>query len=238
MCRLGFIYHDEYLNYSFGNTHPMNKLRIKMHMDLLDSIDFFNSSKVKLFEPEPCTVEDILSVHTQEYVDLIKKFSLTGEGQIDNDTPAFKGMYDVSMRAVGGTMRAVDLLMMGEVEHAWNPLGGFHHAKPDRGAGFCIFNDIAIAIKRLLNKYGLKRVLYLDLDAHHGDGVQQIFYGEDRVFKISMHESGKTLYPYTGFVNERGEGAGEEAKGQAEGAEGRITGHRAHSFRQGKVKGV
>jgi acetoin utilization protein AcuC len=208
--KLGYINHDDYLKYDFGRSHPMNKLRISMVKDLLESLDFFKSESVHQYESELSSDEDLLTVHTQEYINKIKELSRTGIGYVDRkDTPAFKGMYEITKRAVGGTLKAVDLIMENKVNHAWNSLGGFHHAKASSGSGFCIFNDAAIAIKKIINNYGLERVLYLDIDAHHGDGVQEIFYNNDKVFKISIHESGKTLFPYSGFIGETGEKQGQ-----------------------------
>ena len=207
--KLGYFYHDDYMKYDFGRTHPMNKIRIQMLKDLLTELDFFKNEKIKLFEPELCEDKDILSVHKKDYFKKIIELSQIGKGFVDRkDTPAFKGMFEITKRAVGGTINAVDAIMNNELEHAWNPLGGFHHAKTDKGAGFCIFNDVAIAIKRLIDKYGLTRILYLDIDAHHGDGVQEIFYDNPNVFKISIHESGDTLFPYSGFIKEDGEKEG------------------------------
>jgi len=207
---LYYFYHEDYLKYDFGRHHPMNKLRIQMTYDLLTDLGFFDKSNVHLTTPTVCSDEDLLTVHSKEYVEKIRELSKAGKGFVDKkDTPAFKGMFEVTKRAVGGTIDAVDLIMNNKTDHAWNPLGGFHHAKADKGAGFCVFNDIAIAIKRLITKYGLERILYVDIDAHHSDGVQEIFYDDERVFKISLHESGETLFPYSGFSDETGAGSGE-----------------------------
>jgi acetoin utilization protein AcuC len=109
---------------------------------------------------------------------------------------------------VGGTLAGVDAVMTGKVQHAWNPGGGFHHAHPDRASGFCIFNDVAIACRYLQSRYKVKRILYVDIDVHHADGVQDIFYAESGVLTVSFHESGEFLFPGTGFQEEFGEGEG------------------------------
>ncbi|WEU40652.1 MAG: acetoin utilization protein AcuC [Candidatus Odinarchaeum yellowstonii] len=208
-AKLGFIYHEDFLKYNFGKGHPLNSVRIQMHKDLLELNSFFNNPDIQLIEAKPCSDEDLLTVHTPDYIDFIRKLSERGEGSVDDkDTPAFKNMFEITKTAVGGTVTAVDEVMHGNIAHAWNPGGGFHHAKRDSGGGFCIFNDIAIAIKRLINRYNVKRILYLDIDAHHGNGVQDIFYDDSRVFKISLHESGETLYPHSGFEEEAGIGDG------------------------------
>ncbi|MEM2109779.1 MAG: acetoin utilization protein AcuC [Candidatus Odinarchaeota archaeon] len=207
--RFGFIYHEDYLKYDFGKGHPLNSIRIQMHKELLELNSFFNNPNVYLIKPEPCTDQDLLTVHTPEYIDLIKKLSVDGVGSVDDkDTPAFKNMFNIAKIAVGGTVTAVDEVMNGKITHAWNPGGGFHHAKPSAGGGFCIFNDIAIAIKRLISKYNLKRILYLAIDSHHGNGVQDIVYDDNRGFRLSLHESGETLYPHSGFEEETGIGEG------------------------------
>lgn len=203
--RFGFIYHDDYLKYDFGKGHPLSAIRIQMHKELLELNSFFENENVVLIEPSNCSDEDLQTVHSKDYINFIKRLSVSGEGSVDGkDTPAFKGMYDVTKTSVGGTLTAVDEIMKGNLNHAWNPGGGFHHAKTSSGGGFCIFNDIAIAIKRLLGKYNVKRIMYIDIDAHHGNGIQDIFYDDSRVCKISLHESGQTLYPYSGFEEEIG----------------------------------
>ncbi|MFX1475792.1 MAG: acetoin utilization protein AcuC [Promethearchaeota archaeon] len=125
------------------------------------------------------------------------------------DTSAFPGAYDVTSLAVGATLACADEVMKGAANIGWNPAGGLHHARPNSAAGFCIFNDVAIACRYLQKEYGLKRILYFDIDVHHADGVQEIFYDDPGVLTLSIHESGRTLYPGTGFPEELGEGEGQ-----------------------------
>ena len=122
------------------------------------------------------------------------------------DCPVFEGMFDYASWACGASLTSVDLILSGETNIAFNPSGGFHHAKAEKASGFCYINDLVLACIRFLENS--KRVLYLDIDAHHGDGVQDAFYSNNEVMVISLHESGKTLFPWTGFENEIGEGAG------------------------------
>jgi acetoin utilization protein AcuC len=121
------------------------------------------------------------------------------------DTPAFKGVLEAAEFAVGSTLSCVDKVMSGDTDHGFNPVGGLHHARPDQSAGFCVFNDIGVAIE-MLRKGGLKRILYVDIDVHHGDGVFYPYEHDSRVFIFDVHEDGRFLYPGTGRENETGEG--------------------------------
>lgn len=204
------------LNYFFGEHHPFNQRRITLTRDLLQVIDALPASSV--VRAEAATDEDLLRVHEAEYVAYVKqlvdeqaiaakrhlaaRFGL-GEG----DTPAFPGMHRTTAHVVGGTIAAVEAVMAGECEHALHLGGGLHHAMPDRAAGFCVYNDAAVAISRICERYGAK-VLYVDTDVHHGDGVQEMFYDNENVFTFSIHENGRYLFPGTGGLHERGTGAG------------------------------
>jgi len=206
---MAFIYSEDFLKYDFRNTHPLNQLRIKLHYKLLQELKIFDSPNVSIETPRSASEEELMLVHTPEYVAKIKELSVNGSGEIgDPDTPPFKGMFEAAKLAVGGTLTAIDLVMSGKVDHAWNPGGGFHHAKKDKARGFCIFNDVAIGINYLRNKYGISKIMYVDIDAHHADGVQEIFYNTSDVLKVSFHESGRYLFPHTGFTSEIGEGEG------------------------------
>ena len=167
-----------------------------------------------LVPPRPATREELLGFHAPEYVaaveafgrgeqlDQVSRFSFSEYG----DNPVFPGMYDAAIRSTGASVRAADLLVDGRVEAAASFAGGLHHAMPGHASGFCVFNDPVIAIQRLL-KEGW-RVAYIDVDCHHGDGVQHAFYDTDQVLTISLHESGEYLFPGTGFVGEVGTGRG------------------------------
>lgn len=207
------VYDDTLLSYDFGPHHPLKPIRLKLAVELSKSIGVLKSSKVSLVEPSKADVEQILLFHTREYVNLVERSSMTGRGLLDQgDTPAFKGCFESSKLYVGGSIQASDLVMQGKANHAFNPAGGLHHAHHDRASGFCIFNDAAVVISHLKRNYHTKRILYLDVDAHHGDGVMYGFYSDPSVADIDFHEDGKYLFPGTGFTHEVGEGEAEGLK--------------------------
>ena len=167
------------------------------------------SPNVKLVKPRYANDEELRLFHKEDYLQFVKRASELGNVFLDSgDTPAFKGCYESSALATGASLVAVDQVMSGEVTHAMNISGGLHHAHPGRASGFCIFNDPAVSIAYLKKKYGVKKVLYLDVDAHHGDGVMYGFYSDGGVLDIDFHEDGHHLFPGTGFTDEVGEGEG------------------------------
>ncbi|WP_455370089.1 acetoin utilization protein AcuC, partial [[Eubacterium] cellulosolvens] len=155
--------------------------------------------------------EEILLFHKEEYVKKVKDYSRLGYGLLDDgDTPAFKGCFEVTSWIVGASLVGIEAVINGKADHAFNFSGGLHHAPPNKASGFCIFNDPAICISILKKKYGIKRIAYIDIDAHHGDGVMYGFYNDPSVLNIDFHEDGRYLFPGRGFSDEVGEG---EAKG-------------------------
>ncbi len=209
--KTALLYSEKFLDYNLGPHHPLRPVRVKLAHDLLKAKGALNDKNVEVVEPRPATRQEILLFHEEEYVRLVEKYSEKGSGLLDmGDTPAFKGCYEATSLVVGASLRACDLIMNGEFSHAFNPSGGLHHAHPERASGFCIFNDPAISIRYLKSKYGVKRLVYLDIDAHHGDGVMYGFYEDPSVLDIDFHESGRYLFPGTGFVDETGVG---QAKG-------------------------
>jgi len=206
-----FVYDDAFLSYDFGPYHPLKPVRLKLATELARSMGLLDSPNVALVKPIIANVEQILLFHTKEYVDLVERSSRTGEGLLDlGDTPAFKGCFESSRLYVGGSILAADLLMQGSADHTFSPAGGLHHAHPDGASGFCVFNDPAIVVAYLKQRYQTKRMLYLDVDAHHGDGVMYGFYSDPSLLNIDFHEDGRYLFPGTGFTYETGEG---EARG-------------------------
>ncbi|MCP8967476.1 acetoin utilization protein AcuC [Ectobacillus sp. SYSU M60031] len=208
-----FIYSDAFQGYRFSPEHPFNHLRVKLSFDLLQKGGFLREEDIRL--PRMATDEEIALIHDWEYIDAVKR---AGEGTLSkqegmqfglgtDDTPMFEGMHEASALLVGGTLTAVDYVLEGKAEHALNLGGGLHHGFSRKASGFCIYNDSSIAIKYIQKKYGL-RVMYVDTDAHHGDGVQWSFYDDPNVCTVSIHETGRYLFPGTGAVNERGQGAG------------------------------
>jgi len=206
-CRVGVVRGDELLLYSFPEPHPFRKERVIAFYEAFEK-DLKNlGENVSTIKPEIALDEDVMLFHEQRYLEFVKERSKEGSGYLDyGDTPAFRGCYEASLYVVGSTLKLIKLILDGELDHGFNPVGGLHHARRDSAAGFCIFNDAAIAIKYLLDRAGLKEILYVDIDAHHGDGVFYSFYFDKRVRILDFHQSGRTLYPGTGFEHERGGG--------------------------------
>ena len=208
-----FVYSEGQLNYSFSDEHPFNQKRITLTLDLLKKINAIQDTDI--IQPRVATDEEILLVHDEKFMEVVKK---AGKGKLSpgagevygigtEDTPIFDNMHEASAFLVGGTLTAVDEVMEGRTRHALNLGGGLHHGFKGRASGFCVYNDSSIAIKYMQEKYGA-RVLYVDTDAHHGDGVQWAFYDDPSVCTLSIHETGRYLFPGTGNVTERGNGAG------------------------------
>jgi acetoin utilization protein AcuC len=198
----------------FGGKHPLKPERLARTVALLEAYQAFDAPNVTRIEPRMATDEEVTLFHTQDYVDAVRALS-AGEtpGQAvarygfgPGDNPVFRGMYESSGLKAGGGIRGAEMLIAGECDVAFNFSGGLHHAHPSQASGFCIFNDAAIAIHWLVREGA--RVAYVDIDAHHGDGVQEAFYDSDRVLTISLHQDGNTLFPGTGFITETGLGAG------------------------------
>ncbi|MBA2448505.1 MAG: acetoin utilization protein AcuC [Chloroflexi bacterium] len=213
-CRAAFVYSSEYLGYKLSDEHPLNPIRLALTDTLVEDAGLLADPNVFREAPRPATEDELLLVHDRPYVDRVRELSSgrrSAYPDIDyglgsSDNPAFVGMHDATSLVVGGTLRAAELVMEGRVAHAFNPGGGLHHAARSLASGFCIYNDPAVGIAWLRHR-GL-RVLYVDTDAHHGDGVQWIFYEDPDVLTISLHESGRYLFPGTGGIAERGRAAG------------------------------
>ena len=190
------VYHEDYNKYDLGTDHPLvgNKPRNTMMYLKQQSI----LSKFQIFTPRKATEADILKVHDSTYVEHIKKLSQTG-GWLAEDTPAPKGIFEIASVATGGSMYAGEKLFEGFTITV-NPLGGFHHACKEHSSGFCFFNDIAVTIEYLREKQKLKRFMIIDLDVHHGNGTQDIYFDDKTVLNLSFHQDGRTLYPGTGSV--------------------------------------
>lgn len=215
---VGLVYTDKYQSYNFGPTHPLRPLRLKLTYSLMKELNLLDHNNLKLLEPRMATREEIESTHSSDYVNAVKRLSDNPEDRTTSphvyglgpgDNPIFKNMYEASALVCGASITAADLVWNEEEIHmAFNPAGGLHHAHRSSAAGFCIFNDIAVAIHYLKKLKPDIRIAYLDIDAHHGDGVQEIFYDDPNVLTISFHESGKFLFPGTGSTNEIGDGPG------------------------------
>lgn len=211
-----FLYYHgpEYADYCFGPNHAFHPIRQQLTVDLLVKAGLLLPERIA--PPRPATDEELALFHRPEYIGVVKaagksppEIALPSHGIGTADNPAFARMHEASAVRVGATLDAVRRVMDGKQEHCVNFGGGLHHALPDRASGFCIYNDIGVAIAWLRKRFDCK-VAYVDLDAHHGDGVQWGFYGDPDVLTISIHESGRYLFPGTGDVDEIGEG---DAKG-------------------------
>ncbi|MDX6741784.1 acetoin utilization protein AcuC [Actinocorallia sp. A-T 12471] len=197
---------DKLLSYDFGPTHPLNPIRVDLTMRLARALGVFDHAEVAGFTSAG---DGLISlVHDRAYMEAVKAAGHTlkpdyryGLGTADN--PLFAGMHEASALVVGASVAAARAVWEGEVPHAANIAGGLHHAMPDAAAGFCVYNDPAVAIAWLL-EHGAQRVAYVDVDVHHGDGVQKAFYDDPRVLTISLHETPRTLFPGTGFPHETG----------------------------------
>ena len=195
--------------YDFGPDHPLNPLRVDLTMRLARDLGVLDLPNVSMVRPEPATDDELLLVHEKEYVEAVKaagadpRHADLARGIGTSDTPAFPGMHEAAALVAGATLAAARAVWTGAAEHGVNVAGGLHHAMPGAGSGFCIYNDPAIAIAWLLEQ-GAERVAYVDVDVHHGDGVERAFWDEPRVLTISVHESGRYLFPGTGFPEDTG----------------------------------
>ena len=208
-----FIYDDVLSRHVLSDDHPLKPVRLEYTYELLDQYSAFEAPEVRLEKPRAATDEELLLFHTPAYVDAVQRLG-RGESVADpghfnfgpGDNPVFEGMYEAAAWSTGASLTAAELVTSGQVEAAFSISGGLHHAMAGYASGFCVFNDPAIAIKAMVRQ-GL-RVAYVDIDCHHGDGVQQAFYDTDQVLTISLHESAAFLFPGTGFTQETGAGKG------------------------------
>jgi acetoin utilization protein AcuC len=212
-----FICSEELWSRGFGEGHPLRPERLKRTYDLLTAYRAFDAPGSHLVEPRPATRDELLLFHTAEYVDAVERLSAPGGegaeralaqryGFRPDETPAFAGMFETEGLKAGAALVGAELVARGQTQVAFSIAGGMHHARPALASGFCVFNDVAVAIHWLLCQ-GF-RVAYVDIDVHHGDGVQAAFYDTDRVLTISLHQAGIMFYPGTGFPEELGEDGG------------------------------
>jgi acetoin utilization protein AcuC len=211
MCEI--IYSPKYSLYNLGEGHPFSPIRSEMVTDLLTQLGVMKTP----VEPEPVSPEELYSIHDKEYVDAVELAS-SGEpvenidkyGLDTQDNPIVKDMALGARYICGGTKLGAKLLLEGKAKKVLQLGGGLHHAHKNMAAGFCLYNDLALSIKEMTN-HGW-HVAYLDLDVHHGDGVQEIFYSDENVMTISLHETGEFLFPGTGWIHELGKGMGKSLK--------------------------
>ncbi len=206
-----FYFSQEFQGYNMGPSHPLKPRRLFMTYDLLKSYELFDSA-LQVAEPEPADEAEVALTHGEDYLEALRALdrgdALRGAARFGfggGDNPIFPNMYGSSLLYTGASIQAAQSVNEGATL-AFNISGGLHHAHYDRAAGFCVLNDCAAGIRRLRRKFD--RVAYVDIDVHHGDGVQELFYDDPTVLTVSIHESGRTLFPGTGWVSETGEGAG------------------------------
>ena len=207
--RTVLIYSERYLEHRPSEWHPERPERLRAIVEALKRANLWSSFSVQVVEPTPASRDDIALVHDREYISLIERLS-EFRRPLDLDTPLDSNTFELALLAAGGTIKAGELVITGIAANAFalvRPPG--HHASRARGGGFCYFNNMAIMIEHLKRRYGIKRSFILDIDAHHGNGTQDIFYEDPSVMFMSIHQDGRTLYPGTGFVHELGSGDGE-----------------------------
>ncbi len=216
--RVEFVwYGDDAPWYDHGPQHPLRPARVILTRRLIRDFGILDGRRTVETPARDATDDEIGLVHTDEYIEATKRAG-GGEpgdwgrfGYGPGDNPTFPHMHESSARVVGASLVAAEAVWSGRAEHAFNPAGGLHHAMPARASGFCVYDDPAVAIAWLLTQ-GAQRIAYVDVDVHHGDGVQAIFYRDPRVLTISLHQTGRTLFPGTGFAHEYGAGEAQGTK--------------------------
>ena len=202
-CKVGVFEGKELLLYSFPSPHPFTNERTQRFWDELAR----KKLPVERVKPEKAEKDLIGLFHTQEHIRYVELASHLGYGALDQgDTPAYKGVFEASQYSVGSTTSAVEKVMAGDLDHAFNPVGGLHHATRESSAGFCVFNDIGVAIELLRKHNNIQRILYVDIDVHHGDGVFYSYQSDPELFIFDIHEDGRFLYPGSGRAEETGKG--------------------------------
>ncbi|GAB3802038.1 acetoin utilization protein AcuC [Micromonospora zhanjiangensis] len=208
------VWDEALLAYDLGE-HPLDPVRVELTLALARELGVLDRSTVRMVTPTPADDATLTRVHRPDYLAAVRAAGtdpfFTGHGLGTADNPVFVGMHDSSALIAGASVAAAEAVWRGEARRAVNVAGGLHHAMPDRASGFCVYNDPAVAIARLLD-LGAERVAYVDVDVHHGDGVQQVFYDDPRVLTVSLHETPLALFPGTGFPDETG---GPGAEGSA-----------------------
>ena len=211
------VFDPSLTEYDFGPEHPMAPVRVDLTMRLATELGVVGAGGLRCVDAPLATEDQIATVHDPALIEAVQRMSARpgpGEerhGLGTDDNPVFRGMHHAAAHVVGASMEAFRQVWTGQSLHSANISGGLHHAMPDRASGFCIYNDIAVGIQWLLDQ-GAQKVAYVDVDVHHGDGVERIFWDDPRVLTVSLHESGQFLFPGTGFAKDVG---GPEARGTA-----------------------
>jgi acetoin utilization protein AcuC len=217
MEALRLIWDESFTRYDFGAGHPMSPVRLDLTARLVRDLGLLEGPGVRVHGADPAPDDVLGTVHTADYVAAVRAASRSpypgdpAHGLGTSDVPTFEGMHDAGARIVAGTLDVARAVWSGEAGHGVNFTGGMHHAMPSLASGFCVYNDVAVAIRDLLDR-GAERIAYVDVDVHHGDGVERVFWDDPRVLTISLHETGQVLFPGTGFPGDLG---GPHAEGDA-----------------------
>jgi acetoin utilization protein AcuC len=203
------VWDDALAAYDFGAGHPLAPIRVQLAMHLVRDLGLLEGDEVTVIPPVEVDDAMLLTVHDPAYLEAVQRSSVDPDhhdlhrGLGTDDVPTFTGMHEASRAVCGATLAATQEVHSGRATHAVNLAGGLHHAMPGAAAGFCVYNDIAVSIQWLLDQ-GVERIAYVDVDVHHGDGVQAAFWDDPRVLTVSLHESGRSLFPGTGYPTEIG----------------------------------
>jgi len=210
MSSVAVVISERLGRYGFGDGHPFGPDRLSAFVREFSARGL--TPRVQLLEPRSANDEELRSFHTGEYLEFVRERSASGSGLLDaGDTPAFKGVYEAAAGVVGATLGSMRAIMEGQCRRAFVPIAGLHHAARNRAAGFCVFNDCGVAIEQL-KRLGLTSIAYVDIDAHHGDGVFYAFEDDAAVVFADLHEDGRYLYPGTGAFEETGRGSAQGMK--------------------------
>jgi len=201
--QVGLYTGQELAKYGFPGGHPFALSRHDAFLEQMNADPAL--SQLRHYNPVAADAETISLFHTMEYIHFVKQKSDSGYGALDGgDTPVFPGVYEAASFVAGSAMDAVKRIVAGEIKRAFIPIAGLHHARRDRASGFCVFNDCGIVLEYLIGNCNMKKVAYIDIDAHHGDGVYYGFENDERVIFADIHEDGRYLFPGTGFAHEAG----------------------------------
>jgi acetoin utilization protein AcuC len=210
MTSVAVVVSERLARYGFGDGHPFGPDRLAAFVREFSARGL--PQRVTVLEPRSASDDELRSFHTPEYLEFVRERSASGTGLLDaGDTPAFKGVYEAASGVVGATLSTMNAIMQGDARRGFVPIAGLHHAARNRAAGFCVFNDCGVAIEQL-KRAGLERIAYVDIDAHHGDGVFYAFEDDAAVVFADLHEDGRYLYPGTGAAGETGRGAAQGMK--------------------------
>lgn len=212
--KVGIWLGDELEKYGFGEDHPFGNMRMAAYQDELYKRGLHKHPNYELHSPVCATQEELALFHTPEYIELVKRAAEQGHGQLDErgDTPVYPEMFRAASCVVGSVLDAAHKILLGKVHRAFVPIAGLHHGMRDHASGFCVFNDISTLIEDLLQNYNMHNIVYVDIDAHHGDGIYYPFEDKKEVIFVDVHESGAHLFPNTGAATENGKGEGKRCK--------------------------